>query len=106
MKTLNHAQTLNVSDSNLPRQHKVPKRFETGKAEAEFSTSPYSHYRKIYYEGLDLIIHCIKDRFEQEGYLVYQRVQDVLLKAPRHEEYSADFDFVTDFYETDFDTQR
>lgn len=53
------------------------------------------------YEGLDVVINCIKNHFEQEGYLVYQRVQDVLLKAARHEDYSADFDFVTDFYNTD-----
>ena len=105
-KTSSHAQTLHVSDPHLPRQRKVPKRYETGRAEAEFPTSPYSHYRQIYYEGLDLIINCIKDRFEQEGYMVYQRVQNLLLKAARHEDITADLDFVTSFYGADFDSQR
>ena len=39
-KALSHAQTLNVSDPQLPRKRKIPKRFETGSAEAEFPTSP------------------------------------------------------------------
>ena len=32
---------------------------------------PCSYYRKINYEGLDLIIICIKDQYEQEGYMFY-----------------------------------
>ena len=86
-KALSNAQTLiNVSDPQLPHKRKIPKRFETGSAEAEFPTSSCSYYGKIYYEGLDLIINCIKNRLEQEDNLVYQRLQDVLLKAVRHED--------------------
>ena len=67
----------------IPRHRKVPRRFETGSAEAEFPSSPSSHYRRIYYEGLDLIINCVRNRFEQFGYKVYQQLQD-LLKAARY----------------------
>jgi len=38
--------------------------------------------------------------------MVYRCLQDVLLNAARHSDYSADFEFVTSFYGTDFDCQR
>lgn len=104
--TQHHARTLDISEPCLPCQRKVPRRFKSGRAEAEFPSSAHSYFRQIYYEGLDLIINCIKHRFEQDGYLVYRRIQDVLLNAARHSEYSADFNFVTSFYSTDFDCQR
>ena len=51
-----------------------------------------------------MIINCIKNRFEQPGYKVYRQLQDLLLKAARHEEYTAEFDFVTKFYGSDFNS--
>lgn len=77
-KALSVAEKLNVSEPTLPRRRKVPRRFETGNAEAEFPTTISAHYRKVYYKGLDLIINCVKNRFEQPGYQVYRNVQDVL----------------------------
>ena len=100
------AKTLDISEPCLPCQRKVPKRFEGGSAAAEFASSAHSYFRQIYYEGLDLIINCIQHRFQQDGYMVYRRLQDVLLNAARHSNYSADFEFVTSFYGTDFDCQR
>ena len=38
-------------------------------------------YRVIYFEGLDLVIHAIKARFEQPGHLMYKNLQEVLLKC-------------------------
>ena len=60
-------------------------------AEASFPTSACSYFRQLYYEGLDLIISCIKNHFEQHGYMVYRHLQDVLLNAARHTDYSGDF---------------
>ena len=89
----------------MPHQRKVPRRFESGSAAAEFPSSAHSYFRQIYYEGLDLIINCIKHRFEQDGYMVNHHLQDVFLNAARHFNYSADFDFLTSSYGTDFDCQ-
>ena len=96
------ASKLDISEPSLPRQRKVPRRFESGSAQAEFPDSPISHYRKIYYEALDLIINCIRKRFDQPGYKVYRQVQDLLLKAARNDDYTSEFDFATNFYGSDF----
>ena len=61
---------LDVSETHLPRHRKMPKRYDTGSAEWEFSVSPKAHYRQIYYEGLDLIVNCIRNPFDQSSYKV------------------------------------
>ena len=92
---------LEVSDPVLPRQRKVPRRLEPGCAEADYPASPLDHYRRIYFEALDLIVSSIKSRFEQPGYQNYRHLQDLLLNVARHREYRPDFDFVTQFYGND-----
>ena len=48
---------------------------------------PQDYYRRIYYEALDLIIESITDRFDQPGYGLYSNLEQLLLKAVRHEDY-------------------
>lgn len=85
---------LDISEPQLPHYRR---RCETGSAEWEFAVSPKAHYRQIYYE-VDLIVSCIRNRFDQPGYQVYHNLQELLLKAD-YEEYA----FVTKFYGNDFD---
>ena len=64
---------------NLKRR--LPRRLDDGNAEPEFISDCKQYYRQQYYEALDLIISCIKDRFDQIGYKSYRNLQDLLLKA-------------------------
>lgn len=61
----------------------MPKRFETGNAPPEFATSEKELYRQMYYEALDLVMNCVKERFDQPGFRVYRHLEDVLLKSVR-----------------------
>lgn len=97
------SKSLDLPEPSLPRKRKMPKRFESGQVEASFHTSPDQYFKQIYYEGLDLVINCVKDRFEQEGYKVYRHLQDVLLKTASHSDYSSDLDFILEFYNNDFE---
>ena len=45
----------------------MPTRFEEGIGEGTFFDDCESYFRSIYYEALDLIINCIKERFDQPG---------------------------------------
>ena len=99
------ADTLDVSAPHLPRRRKVPRRLEVGSADGDFPATPEDHYRRIYFQAIDLIIACINDRFNQTGYQTYRNVQDLLLKAARGEDYKTHFDFVTHFYGSDFNPQ-
>ncbi len=61
------------------------------------------HYRRIYFEALDLVIHCVQDRFDQPGLKVLRNVEDLIVKAASYsyEHYSDRFVFVTEFYSDD-----
>ena len=56
----------------------------------------------MFNEALDVIIACIKDRFDQPEYRVYCKLQNVLLKAAANENYEDDLEFIQKFYGTDF----
>lgn len=94
---------LDIGEPQLPRRRKTPRRYEIGSAEGEFAASPKTHYRQIYYEGLDLIVNCIKNRFDQPGFKVYRNLQELLLKASTNTNYQEEYDYVTKFYADDFD---
>lgn len=100
-----HASSLDVDEPRLPRKRKMPKRFQEGDAAHFFPTTTEDLYRQHYYEALDLATAGIKDRFDQPGYTVYRKTQDLLLKAVSTEvqQYSEEFDFVVDFYAGDID---
>ena len=95
------ASTLDVSDPILPRKRKVPKRLEIGSAPPEYCSEPKDHYRRIYFEGLDLLVQAIADRFDQPGYRTYLCLQELMLKAVKKEEFSNELTTVCNLYGSD-----
>ena len=92
------SETHGVGEPDLPRPHKMPKRYEDGNALCEIHNK-----LKAYYEAIDLAINSIKDRFQQPGYAVYCQLENLLLKAAyKHKEFKREFDFVCSFYKDDF----
>ena len=73
------ATALDISEPSMPRKRKIPKRLETGTSEDESPVTVDQYYRKMYFQAFDLIFNCITDRFDQKGFKVYRKVQDVLL---------------------------
>ena len=61
------------------------------------------HYMHIYFEAIDLIVNCITERFNQPGFLIYQHVENLLLKAANCKEYQSELKFVLEFYGSDLD---
>ena len=86
---------------SLPQQRKRPIRYEDGNAAAEFVSTLEDHYRRIYYEALDLIIESITDRFDQPGYGVYSNLEKLFLKAVRQEDYEEELKSVAKLYQSD-----
>ena len=94
------SQKLIIDTPNLPRQRKRPIRFEDGNAAAEFVSAPEDHYRRIYYEALDLIIVSITDCLDQPGYGLYSNLEQLLLKAVRQEDYEEELKSVAELYQS------
>lgn len=90
-----------VDEPVLPRKRKVPARFEEGSAVGHHPDTPQDLYRRDYFECLDLIVACIRDRFDQPGYRILKNLENLLLKATRSEDYDSELEFVLDYYKDD-----
>ena len=51
----------------VPRKRKVPTHFDEGNAVPSFHNSVKEYYCQIYFETLDRITSCVKERFNQIG---------------------------------------
>ena len=95
---------VDVSPPELPRRRKVPRRFEVGETAPEYPVSAKDHFRRLYFEGIDLVIAAIKNRFDQQGYRVLQKVEVALLEK-RDVERSEVVNEVVQFYDNDFNNK-
>eukprot|EP00731_Ephydatia_muelleri_P006057 Em0003g305a len=64
-----------IADPSLPRQRKVPKHLEIGSSAPEFANIVEDVYRKAYY---DFVVQSIKDRFDQNGYKMLSKLEELL----------------------------
>lgn len=99
------ASKYDVGEPPLPRKRKAPRHLEVGSSEPEYPSSPKEYYKRIYYEALDLVINCIKSRFDQPGYTMYKNLETLLVAAANGEDFEEHFKLVTEFYGTDL-TQK
>ena len=91
-----------TEEPSLPRKRRAPARFEVGEGTCYFSSDVDEHYRRLYFEVLDLIVSGIQQRFNQPGYAIHQNLEDLLLNAANGKDYATDLKAVTDFYGDDF----
>ena len=79
--TKKKAEILEVDEPRLPRQQKLPRRYDDGLSDGDFHDTPASFYKQKYFEVLDLMINCIEQRFDQPGYCIFQSMESLLIKA-------------------------
>ena len=96
-----NAEEHGVTEPQLPRRRKLPRRFDDGVSDGDFRTTPKAYFKQIYYKALDLITNCIQERFDQPGYRIYQSLESLLMKACKKEEIAENA--VCTFYGNDFD---
>ena len=79
-------------EPQLPRKRRRPTRYEDGEAD---SNDPKPYFRQHYFETIDLVVNCIKTRFEQPGYKLYSNLEQLLIKESQGEDSTTEFDFVS-----------
>ena len=105
-KIAQDANKLGITEPSLPRRKRIPRRIDDNSEDSyAYPSTPKEHYRRIYYEALDLIITCIKNCFNQPGYQMYQNLEGLLLKAANGEMYNNEIEAILQFYEDDFNPQ-
>lgn len=95
------ASSLDVSEPQLPRKRRAPRRFEVGSGEHYFPDTVEEYYRRFYFEVLDSTINSIERRFDQPGYRTYKCVENLVLNAAQGHSFDNDFDEVISFYGSD-----
>ena len=68
-----------ISEPALPRQKRAPRRFEIGTGPPSYPTTPQEHYRRIYFEAIDLMVNAIDNRFNQASFDVYAKMESLSL---------------------------
>ena len=97
-------ESLDIYELSLPRRRRAPKYVEIGEDGPFYSSTPKEFYRRYYYKALDVLTSAISDRFDQAGYQTHRKTEDLLLKAAHGQDFSDEFEFVTDFYGDDFNS--
>ena len=78
-----------IDEPSLPRKRKRPSWFEPGNAEPHHSNTVADHYRRQYFEVLDLAVTGISSCFKQQGYATYCcTLETLLLKAAKRNDFS------------------
>ena len=100
-----NAEELGISEPQLPRQRKLPRRYDDGSASAHFPSTPKAHFKPAYFEAIDLITNCVQERFDQPGYRIYRSLETLLIKASKRGEFQENLDHVCAFYHDDFEKE-
>ena len=57
-----------------------------------------------YYEAIDSIVRSLKDWFDQPGYGIYCKLEELLIKVSCREDFKSSLDFICSFYKDDFNS--
>ena len=92
---------LGIGNPILPRQCKLPKKFDEPDT-YHFPSTPKEFFRNIYFKVYDQTVNGIKEIFNQPDYCIYMNLQELILKAFNKEDFNKELEAVTDFYDSDF----
>ena len=68
-----------MSPPALPRRRKAPRRLEVGEGAPEYAATVEDHYRRIYFEVIDILLAAIQERFGQKGFQVLQKLETLVV---------------------------
>ena len=73
---------------------------EVGAGARSYPQTAKDHFRRVYYEAIDLIVSAIY----QESFSSYAQMETLLVKAGNGDHYEAEFKFLEASYREDVDT--
>ena len=71
------------------------------RSEAHHPTTLRDHYRKQFYQTIDVLISSVRDRFNQPSFLVFENLESLLIKTLKGEETSTEMKIAREKYATD-----
>ena len=92
-------QKLHIDQAVLPRKRKAPQWYEVGDCQGTFLETVQDYFRTEYYVVIDAALACIRQRFNQPGYQMNCRLENLLASAAN----GKDLNFIAEFYGDDID---
>ena len=89
-----------LGEPTLPRKRCTLARLEVGAGAPSYPQTAKDHFRRVYYEAVDLIVSAIY----QESFSSYAQMETLLVKAANGDDYEAEFKFLEVSYSKDVDT--
>ena len=87
----------------MSRKRKIPlKKAKSLKAIPVYSSAK-DMYKTLFYKAIQAIIKNVKSRIQQKGYIMVMNLENLLLKCAMGEDFSDEFQKMTDFYDSDLD---
>ena len=77
-----------------------------GPSASHNTISPKENYRKQCFEAVDLLINTIEDRFSQKSYMMFEKLESLLLDALIAKDTPDLIDDISKLYYDDIDTDR
>lgn len=63
--------------------------------------TPKGHYRRIFFEAIDLIVNAIEQCFSQPSFAAYEKMESLSLKGMSGQSYTAELDYMKVSYNDD-----
>ena len=81
-----------VDELSLPRKRKPRMTIENyfSTTESVHSETPEDEYRGKYFEAIDLVVSCIKNRFDQDDFEMHALCEQLLVKAANKESFTTE----------------
>ena len=93
-----------VDEPSLPGKLKPRMTIENyfNTTESDQPETPGDEYGRKYFEAIDLVVSCIKNRFDQDDFEMCALCEQLLVKAANKESFTTEFEKITNFYADDF----
>ena len=69
-----------------------PAHYESGSATPEFVDNAQNNFHQIYFNAIDTVTSCIKRRFDQRGFKIYDQVEQMLVNAANGKPFEKNLD--------------
>ena len=91
-------------DPKLPRQRNLSDPYEEGGAPVKFVSKFEDYLCQVFYQTIDMVVNCIRDRFQQKDYIETLQTMEILpLKALREEDFGHELQQMSSFFSSDLD---
>ena len=80
----------------------ISSHYEEEEAPVEFASKVEEYYLHFFYQAIEIVVNCIRNRFQQKDHIeTLQKMEILLLKALRDEDFDHELQHMSAFFNSD-----